>query len=117
MRNVILTLMAILCLAVVVHADNPDSRPSVSIGVGGSSSTGDYEVLGRSQDLEAKEVDFGLGMKFPISENATIWGNFSYYDRNSKGEENFYFYKSVTEWTTSSFNIGITIYIGDSINK
>jgi len=91
MRNTILTVMAILCLAVTTHAENPDSRPSIWLGVGGSTSSGEYEILEKTQDLENKDIDFSCGLKLPVSENVSIWGSFNYSDSHSKHEKTITF--------------------------
>ncbi len=109
--------LALILLPILLVAENPDSRPSISIGVGGYSSWGNYSRLGFDQDQTGRNVSFGLGLRVPISQNATFWGSFGYDDARSEGKANIFYYQSISNRNFVSFAAGITLYFGTSINK
>lgn len=109
--------LTIILLPVLSVAENPDSRPSISIGVGGYSSWGSYSRMGLDQDQSGRNFSFGFGLRVPISQDATFWGAFGYDDARSEGEANFFYYQSISHRNYVSFSLGITLYFGTSVNK
>lgn len=113
-----LTIILILCaLPILAAAENPDSRPSISIGISGNKMTGDFSYRGIDQDRNGSIFSLNGGFKIPVSLDVTIWGGLGYSDGKHESEENFFYYRSGSNSVYVSFNAGITFYIGKSINK
>lgn len=113
-----LTIILLICtLPVLAAAENPDSRPSISFGIGGNKMTGDYSYRGIDQDRNGSLFSLSSGFRVPVAQDITIWGGLGYSDGKHESEENFFYYRSVSNSTYVTFNAGITFYIGESINK
>ena len=113
-----LTIILMFCaLPILAAAENPDSRPSISLGIGGNTMSGDFSMRGISQDRNGSLFQLSGGFKIPVSPDITIWGGLGYSDGKHESEENMFYYRSVSNSVYLSFNAGITFYIGKSINK
>ena len=112
-----LIILAICALPILSAAENPDSRPSISIGISGNKMTGDYSYRGFDQDRNGSIFSLSGGFNIPVSLDVTIWGGLGYSDGKHESEENLFYYRSVSNSVYVSFNAGITFYIGESINK
>lgn len=112
-----LIILAICALSIPVAAQNPDSRPSISVGLGGYASWGKYSQRSLGQDLNGKSLWLSVNTRIPVSQSATFWGGFGYDGQNSESDENYIFYGSETNWNALSFRLGMTFYFGKSINK
>ncbi len=109
--------LTIILLPILSVAENPDSRPSISFGIGGYTSSGEYSFRGFNQDLTGRNFQFSFGSRIPVSQDVTIWGGFAYNDSRSEGKENLFYYQSISNRNALSASLGITLYIGESINK
>lgn len=117
MKIAIVTIMAVFCLVAVSHAENPDSRPCISIGIGGFTGWGDYTYGYMDRDESGNGLWFSLNTVFPVSQNVSLWAGGGYSDYNHKGEHNYHYYSSESNWHAASFRTGIKLYFGKSINK
>jgi len=98
-------------------AENPDSRPSITLGLSGGLASLDYEMGVADQDGDAEQIDLSAGLKLPVSENATLNFALAFAAGNTEWKENFFYYRSKTDHQRFSFGFSATFYIGQSINK
>lgn len=113
-----LTIILVLCiLPILAVAENPNSRPSISVGIGGYGSWGEYSFRGITRDLTGRNIQFSVSSKIPVSQDITLWGGFEFGDSRSVAKANRFYYKSSTDRNSFSGGVGITVYIGKSINR
>jgi len=112
-----LIIMVVMLIPAMTLAENPDSRPSITVGLSGGMSTLDHEVIGLNQDGDDEYIGFGAGLKWPVSKNATI--NFSgrFHTGNTEWKMYYLAPPSKVDYNGFKFNFSVTLYIGKSINK
>jgi len=114
----IVAILAILCLASVSNAENPDSRPSISFGLNGASGDAETEISGVNvQNADLGQFSFASTLKWPMNENATIAFALGYSKSNTEWNESVYYLASKTKSSGISFGFGLTFYFGESVNK
>ena len=111
-----LIIMVVVLIPAITLAENPDSRPSITLGFSGALASLERETGGKNQDGEGEDIRFGASIKWPISENATINFGLGLNAGNNDWKENIFYYRSMSEYRSFNFGFNVTFYIGKSIN-
>jgi len=126
MKKALLVLIVVLIPAMTL-AENPDSRPSIYLSIGGNLLSGKRSFklpaeIGESyrkytQDQNGEAIGIKSILTWPVSANSTLVCNISY-QRIRFTENPTEIYSEIDDdLRRFSFEFGMRFYIGQSINK
>lgn len=105
------TLVLLACSAIAL--ENPDGRTSITLYMGGSTSSGDYTLAPFTQKHDGKAVGGSVSFKIPTSTNLTLLFDVSYGEGYTQHDELYLvWHESKSTNSTLSFGAGLTIYFG-----
>lgn len=116
--RIITIIMAVMCLFSAAAAENPDSRPSIQINIGGGGGDGHQEVFGYTiQKYNADRFDFGGNLVFPAGNDVTIIFSGNYATANTEWLPTLNRLGTKFKGKGYSLALSFRFYIGESINK
>lgn len=109
MKKVLIVMVAVLIPAMTM-AENPDSRPSITIGISSRTISNDSEPIPLGLYFDPETVDYSFKLTLPSMKDVTLHTYFTIqnalYDRTE-----------ISNYRTLDFGVAVTFYIGGSINK
>jgi len=105
-----LVFMAVMLIPAITLAENPDSRPSITIGINSRTISTDSEPVLLGLYFDPETIDYSFKLTLPSTKDVTLHTYFAIqnalYDRTKIGS-----------YRTLDFGVAVTFYIGESINK
>ncbi len=105
----VLLIMVIVLIPTITLAENPDSRPSLSLGIGSRTISDANKPFNVGALFDAETFNLWGQLKVPRTENITIHVEFMMQSMIDSQES--------LNYRAVDIGIGVTFYIGQSINK
>ena len=105
-----LLIIVVVLIPALILAKNPDSRPSITVGINSRTISTDSEPALFGMHIDPESIDYLFKLTLPSTKDVTLHAYFTIQDA-------LYDRTEVGNYRTLDFGVAVTFYIGESINK